>query len=154
MTLDLWNMIEDLTVSAVSVIITVHLLLLKLLSLKLFEKKTYLNFFKNCCSNLDFLTKLLFFQRIWFTHFGCRFVCLVLVPMSLYIFQFYILVTVLSNSGPQDEMMSSAFQASLKVAYIFTKLHIYLQSIYIYKVFIYLYILKSCIIFKQTEVNS
>lgn len=32
--------------------------------------------------------------------------------------QFYILFNVLINTGPQDEMMSSAFQASLKVGYM------------------------------------
>uniref|UniRef100_A0A8C8DZ93 Protein O-mannosyl-transferase 1 n=1 Tax=Oryzias sinensis TaxID=183150 RepID=A0A8C8DZ93_9TELE len=44
----------------------------------------------------------------------CRFMCLLVVPALLYIFWFYIHLSVLNHSGPHDQLMSSAFQASLK----------------------------------------
>ncbi|CAB4030647.1 O-mannosyl-transferase 1, partial [Paramuricea clavata] len=52
--------------------------------------------------------------RRWAVHFVCRGYFLVILPAILYILQFYILFSVLKNTGPQDDMMSSAFQASLK----------------------------------------
>ncbi|XP_037535907.1 protein O-mannosyl-transferase 1 [Nematolebias whitei] len=44
----------------------------------------------------------------------CRVVCLVLVPVLLYVFWFYIHLSLLNRSGPHDQLMSSAFQASLQ----------------------------------------
>ncbi|KAM3868389.1 protein O-mannosyl-transferase 1 [Diretmus argenteus] len=44
----------------------------------------------------------------------CRCVCLLLVPVLLYVFFFYIHLTLLHRSGPHDQLMSSAFQASLE----------------------------------------
>ncbi|XP_071400554.1 LOW QUALITY PROTEIN: protein O-mannosyl-transferase 1 [Centroberyx affinis] len=44
----------------------------------------------------------------------CRCVCLLLVPVLLYVFWFYVHLTVLHRSGPHDQLMSSAFQASLE----------------------------------------
>ncbi|XP_041854564.1 protein O-mannosyl-transferase 1 isoform X1 [Melanotaenia boesemani] len=44
----------------------------------------------------------------------CRVVCLLVVPVLLYVFWFYIHLTLLSRSGPHDQLMSSAFQASLQ----------------------------------------
>ncbi|XP_056138982.1 protein O-mannosyl-transferase 1 isoform X2 [Lampris incognitus] len=44
----------------------------------------------------------------------CRCVCLLLVPVLLYVFWFYIHLTLLNRSGPHDQLMSSAFQASLE----------------------------------------
>uniref|UniRef100_A0A665W790 Protein O-mannosyl-transferase 1 n=1 Tax=Echeneis naucrates TaxID=173247 RepID=A0A665W790_ECHNA len=44
----------------------------------------------------------------------CRFMCLVVVPVLLYVFWFYIHLGLLSHSGPHDQLMSSAFQASLQ----------------------------------------
>lgn len=44
----------------------------------------------------------------------CRAVCLLLVPVSLYVFWFYVHLSVLSLSGPHDQLMSPAFQASLQ----------------------------------------
>ncbi|XP_063754336.1 protein O-mannosyl-transferase 1 isoform X2 [Eleginops maclovinus] len=44
----------------------------------------------------------------------CRAVCLVVVPVLLYVFWFYIHLTLLHRSGPHDQLMSSAFQASLE----------------------------------------
>lgn len=44
----------------------------------------------------------------------CRFVCLLVVPVLLYVFWFYIHLSLLNRSGPHDQLMSSAFQASLQ----------------------------------------
>ncbi|XP_029915353.1 protein O-mannosyl-transferase 1 isoform X2 [Myripristis murdjan] len=44
----------------------------------------------------------------------CRCVCLLLVPLLLYVFWFYVHLSVLYRSGPHDQLMSSAFQASLE----------------------------------------
>ncbi|KAG7269000.1 hypothetical protein CRUP_033492 [Coryphaenoides rupestris] len=45
---------------------------------------------------------------------GCRAVCLVVLPVLLYVFWFYVHLSVLRRSGPHDQLMSSAFQASLE----------------------------------------
>uniref|UniRef100_A0A3Q3FM66 Protein O-mannosyl-transferase 1 n=1 Tax=Labrus bergylta TaxID=56723 RepID=A0A3Q3FM66_9LABR len=44
----------------------------------------------------------------------CRVVCLLVVPVLLYVFWFYIHLSLLHRSGPHDQLMSSAFQASLE----------------------------------------
>ncbi|KAK5933213.1 hypothetical protein CgunFtcFv8_004859 [Champsocephalus gunnari] len=44
----------------------------------------------------------------------CRAVCLLVVPILLYVFWFYIHLTLLNRSGPHDQLMSSSFQASLE----------------------------------------
>ncbi|GAA6235005.1 protein O-mannosyl-transferase 1 [Lates japonicus] len=44
----------------------------------------------------------------------CRFVCLLVVPVLLYVFWFYVHLSLLNCSGPHDQLMSSAFQASLQ----------------------------------------
>uniref|UniRef100_A0A8C2WR63 Protein O-mannosyl-transferase 1 n=1 Tax=Cyclopterus lumpus TaxID=8103 RepID=A0A8C2WR63_CYCLU len=44
----------------------------------------------------------------------CRAVCLLVVPVLLYVFWFYLHLTLLHRSGPHDQLMSSAFQASLE----------------------------------------
>ncbi|XP_044191229.1 protein O-mannosyl-transferase 1 isoform X3 [Thunnus albacares] len=44
----------------------------------------------------------------------CRAVCLLVVPVLLYVFWFYVHLTLLHRSGPHDQLMSSAFQASLE----------------------------------------
>lgn len=44
----------------------------------------------------------------------CRVVCLLLVPVLLYVFWFYVHLNLLHRSGPHDQLMSSAFQASLE----------------------------------------
>ncbi|XP_013883600.1 protein O-mannosyl-transferase 1 [Austrofundulus limnaeus] len=44
----------------------------------------------------------------------CRFVCLIVVPVLLYVFWFYVHLSLLNRSGPHDQLMSSAFQASLQ----------------------------------------
>ena len=56
-------------------------------------------------------------QRQLTKHVVSRAVCLVVFPGMLYLLQFYIMFTVLRKSGPHDDMMSSAFQASLEVAF-------------------------------------
>lgn len=45
----------------------------------------------------------------------CRFFCLLVLPVLLYVFWFYVHLSILSHSGPHDQLMSSAFQASLRV---------------------------------------
>lgn len=47
-------------------------------------------------------------------HAVCRVVCLVVVPVLLYVFWFYIHLSLLHRSGPHDQLMSSAFQATLE----------------------------------------
>ncbi|XP_040897667.1 protein O-mannosyl-transferase 1 isoform X4 [Toxotes jaculatrix] len=44
----------------------------------------------------------------------CRFVCVLVVPVLLYVFWFYVHLSILNRSGPHDQLMSSAFQASLQ----------------------------------------
>ena len=44
-----------------------------------------------------------------------RFACLVLLPALLYLGIFFVHLSLLHRSGPHDQMMSSAFQASLEV---------------------------------------
>ncbi|KAM4616140.1 protein O-mannosyl-transferase 1 isoform 2-T2 [Polymixia lowei] len=44
----------------------------------------------------------------------CRCVCLVVVPVLLYVLWFYAHLSLLHRSGPHDQLMSSAFQASLE----------------------------------------
>lgn len=45
-----------------------------------------------------------------------RLLCLLVVPVLLYIFWFYVHLSLLHRSGPHDQLMSPAFQASLEVA--------------------------------------
>ncbi|KAK7901571.1 hypothetical protein WMY93_018340 [Mugilogobius chulae] len=47
-------------------------------------------------------------------HVVCRVVCLVVVPVLLYVLWFYVHLSVLHRSGPHDQLMSSAFQATLE----------------------------------------
>ena len=47
-----------------------------------------------------------------------RAACLIVIPGMLYLLQFYILFAVARKTGPHDDMMSSAFQASLEVELI------------------------------------
>lgn len=47
---------------------------------------------------------------------GWKVLCLLVVPVLLYVFWFYVHLSVLQRSGPHDQLMSSAFQASLQVA--------------------------------------
>lgn len=47
-------------------------------------------------------------------HAVCRVLCLVAAPALLYVFWFYIHLSFLHRSGPHDQLMSSAFQATLE----------------------------------------
>lgn len=47
-------------------------------------------------------------------HFGARALCLIAVPVAIYVGSFYAHFSILRNSGPGDANMSSLFQASLK----------------------------------------
>ncbi|XP_061527180.1 protein O-mannosyl-transferase 1 isoform X1 [Phycodurus eques] len=44
----------------------------------------------------------------------CRGVCLLVLPVLLYVLCFYVHLTLLHRSGPHDQLMSPAFQASLE----------------------------------------
>ncbi|KAI6813570.1 dolichyl phosphate-D-mannose:protein O-D-mannosyltransferase-like protein [Hortaea werneckii] len=47
-------------------------------------------------------------------HFGFRVVGLIIIPMIVYMFSFWVHFLILENSGPGDAQMSSLFQANLK----------------------------------------
>ncbi|XP_011617918.1 protein O-mannosyl-transferase 1 [Takifugu rubripes] len=44
----------------------------------------------------------------------CRVVCLLVLPVLLYVFWFYVHLSLLNRSGPHDQLMSPAFQAGLQ----------------------------------------
>lgn len=50
-----------------------------------------------------------------FGHLIARAVALLIIPVFLYLLFFYIHLMLLYRSGPHDQIMSSAFQASLEV---------------------------------------
>eukprot|EP00794_Sanderia_malayensis_P015859 gene15859-17457_t len=52
-------------------------------------------------------------KGIW-QHFIARAGCLFVMPVLLYLLQFYVLFTILTETGPHDDHMSSAFQRTLK----------------------------------------
>ncbi|XP_031697718.1 protein O-mannosyl-transferase 1-like isoform X1 [Anarrhichthys ocellatus] len=58
----------------------------------------------------------------------CRVVCLLVVPVLLYVFWFYVHLTLLHRSGPHDQLMSSSFQASLEVTHTHTRTHIQVRG--------------------------
>lgn len=47
-------------------------------------------------------------------HIAARVICLIVVPVLVYMFSFYLHFLILENSGPGDAQMSSLFQANLK----------------------------------------
>ncbi|XP_038131238.1 protein O-mannosyl-transferase 1 isoform X2 [Cyprinodon tularosa] len=49
-----------------------------------------------------------------FIHCVLKVLCLLVVPVLLYVFWFYVHLSILQHSGPHDQLMSSAFQASLQ----------------------------------------
>lgn len=51
--------------------------------------------------------------RVWFNHFLARAVCLIAVPLVVYMFMFEIHFLLLSNSGDGDGFMSAPFQMTL-----------------------------------------
>jgi len=52
-------------------------------------------------------------HKLW-QHIVARAGCLCVFPILLYLLQFFILFSVLTNTGPHDDYMSSAFQRTLK----------------------------------------
>lgn len=51
-----------------------------------------------------------------FCHLLARAVALLVIPVVLYLLFFYVHLILLFRSGPHDQIMSSAFQASLEVS--------------------------------------
>jgi len=51
--------------------------------------------------------------RLWIRHFMARAICLIAIPMTFYMFMFWIHFSILVNSGEGDGFMSSEFQHSL-----------------------------------------
>ncbi|KAF9537425.1 hypothetical protein EC957_008293 [Mortierella hygrophila] len=51
--------------------------------------------------------------RVWFNHFLARAVCLIAVPLVIYMFMFEIHFLLLANSGDGDGFMSAPFQMTL-----------------------------------------
>lgn len=47
-------------------------------------------------------------------HWAARIICLIIVPMAIYMLSFKLHFMILENSGPGDAQMSSLFQANLK----------------------------------------
>lgn len=58
---------------------------------------------------------LLPWQICVFAHLLARVVALLVIPVFLYLLFFYVHLMLLYRSGPHDQIMSSAFQASLEV---------------------------------------
>lgn len=61
----------------------------------------------------DMLGDLQMPKKIYASHFLARAVCLICLPMAIYMASFVAHFHVLSNSGPGDANMSSLFQAKL-----------------------------------------
>lgn len=51
--------------------------------------------------------------RMWFKHFAARALCLIVVPVTFYMFMFQIHFWILNRSGEGDGFMSSEFQHTL-----------------------------------------
>ena len=49
-----------------------------------------------------------------YKHLAARFVSLCVVPVTLYLLQFYVMFAILYKAGPHDNLMSSAFQRTLE----------------------------------------
>ena len=56
------------------------------------------------------------FQLSLIKHVLARCFLLVTVPAVIYVYIFYIHLTILTKAGPHDNVMTSAFQASLEVS--------------------------------------
>jgi len=62
----------------------------------------------------DYLGDMNMPMRTYINHWLARIVCLIIVPISVYAFNFYLHFTILSKSGKGDAQMSSLFQAGLE----------------------------------------
>ena len=51
-------------------------------------------------------------------HLAARVLGLIIIPILVYVFSFYLHFTILENSGPGDAQMSSLFQANLKGTHV------------------------------------
>ena len=56
-----------------------------------------------------------FLQLSLVKHILARCFLLLVVPVVLYIYIFYVHLSILTKAGPHDNVMTSAFQASLEV---------------------------------------
>jgi dolichyl-phosphate-mannose-protein mannosyltransferase len=67
------------------------------------------NYFRHSCLLIrdDLL------QKIYIRHWIARGVCLIILPLSIYMFCFKLHFLILNRSGPGDAQMSSLFQAHL-----------------------------------------
>lgn len=61
----------------------------------------------------DMLADLQMPKKIYFSHWLARAVCLIALPLSIYMASFVVHFHILTNSGPGDAHMSSLFQARL-----------------------------------------
>ena len=59
------------------------------------------------------------FQFFLIKYVVSRAIFLVVLPVGIYIATFYVHLTLLTKAGPNDDIMTSAFQASLEVGRIF-----------------------------------
>ena len=53
-------------------------------------------------------------QQQFRNHFFARAVCLIIIPIAIYLFWFYVHFAILNTSGPGDAFMSPEFQITLK----------------------------------------
>lgn len=53
-------------------------------------------------------------------HLVARVLLVLCLPLVLYMATFYVHLQVLYKAGPHDDVMTSAFQASLQVGYLYT----------------------------------
>lgn len=66
-------------------------------------------------------------------HFYARAFALIFVPITVYLFWFYVHFAILTESGPGDSFMSTAFQETLQNSPIKLKsLGKHLHAIYLY----------------------
>jgi dolichyl-phosphate-mannose-protein mannosyltransferase len=61
----------------------------------------------------DMLGDLQMPKKIYFSHWLARGVCLIALPLAIYMASFVVHFHILTNSGPGDSHMSSLFQARL-----------------------------------------